>query len=56
MNYENPHTKVKSPLISPELYDFALTFKDRIEAEIAYSRDFEFDYFGYKTLERSYLL
>lgn len=56
MNYENKHTKVKSPLISPELYDFALTFKDKIEAEIAYSRDFEFDYFGFKTLERSYLL
>jgi Ribonucleotide reductase, all-alpha domain len=30
--------------------------KDRIDAEIDYSRDFEFDYFGFKTLERSYLL
>ncbi len=55
-NYENAFTKEKSPLISPELYEFAQTHKDRIEGEIAYSRDYEFDYFGYKTLERSYLL
>jgi ribonucleoside-diphosphate reductase alpha chain len=55
-NYENAHTKVKSPLISGDLYEFASEHKDRIAAEIAYSRDFEFDYFGYKTLERSYLL
>ena len=28
----------------------------RIEAAIDYDRDFDFDFFGYKTLERSYLL
>lgn len=54
--YENEYTKEKQPLISEEIYAFAREFKDRISAEIAYSRDFEFDYFGFKTLEKSYLL
>jgi ribonucleoside-diphosphate reductase alpha chain len=55
-NFENAFTKEKSPLISEEIYAFAIENKNRIEAEIAYSRDYEFDYFGFKTLERSYLL
>ena len=29
---------------------------DRFDSEIVYDRDFDYDYFGYKTLERSYLL
>lgn len=29
--------------------------KETLEAAIDYRRDFEFEYFGYKTLERSYL-
>ena len=44
------------PLISEEIFGFAQKHKDRIMKEIAYSRDFEFDYFGFKTLEKSYLL
>jgi len=55
-NYEDEYTKVKQPLLSKEIYEFALEYKDRISSEIAYSRDFEFDYFGFKTLEKSYLL
>ena len=55
-HFENAFTKEKTPLISEELYAFANEHKNRIEAEIAYSRDYEFDYFGFKTLERSYLL
>jgi ribonucleoside-diphosphate reductase alpha chain len=55
-NFINPKTKEASPLISKELLDCAIKFKDRIDKEIAYSRDFEYDYFGFKTLERSYLL
>jgi ribonucleoside-diphosphate reductase alpha chain len=45
-----------SSLISEELYEATVEHKDRISAEIAYSRDMEYDYFGFKTLERSYLL
>lgn len=55
-NYQNEFTKEKQPLISDEIYAFAREYKDRISTEIAYSRDFEFDYFGFKTLEKSYLL
>ncbi|MCM2349936.1 MAG: ribonucleoside-diphosphate reductase subunit alpha [Bacteriovoracaceae bacterium] len=55
-NYENEFTKEKQPLISDEIFAFAREHKDRISSEIAYSRDFEFDYFGFKTLEKSYLL
>ncbi len=55
-NYKNEFTNEAQPLISQEIYNFAREYKDRISAEIAYSRDFEFDYFGFKTLEKSYLL
>ncbi len=55
-NYTDKYTKVSMPLISQELYDTAHANADRIGSEIAYSRDFEYDYFGFKTLERSYLL
>ena len=55
-NYESEYNKEKQPLISKEIYEFAREYKDRISTEIAYSRDFEFDYFGFKTLEKSYLL
>lgn len=43
-------------LVSYELYDFIINNKDIINEEIAYDRDFEYDYFAFKTLERSYLL
>jgi ribonucleoside-diphosphate reductase alpha chain len=54
--YKNEFTGEHQPLISEEIFGFANHHKDRIMKEIAYSRDFEFDYFGYKTLEKSYLL
>ncbi len=55
-NYKNEFNQEHQPLISEDIYHFAREHKDRISTEIAYSRDFEFDYFGYKTLEKSYLL
>lgn len=55
-NHTDKVTGELMPAISKELYDLADEHKDRISAEIAYSRDFEYDYFGFKTLERSYLL
>ena len=44
------------PLIDEKLYENCVKHRDRLDAEIAYSRDFEYDYFGFKTLEKSYLL
>lgn len=55
-NFKNEFTGEHQPLLSKEFYEYAREHKDRISSEIAYSRDFEFDYFGFKTLERSYLL
>ena len=54
--FKNEYTGEKQPLISKEFYEYCREYKDRISTEIAYSRDFEFDYFGFKTLEKSYLL
>ena len=42
--------------ISQELYDVTDTYSDIIDARIQYDRDYLFDYFGFKTLEKSYLL
>jgi ribonucleoside-diphosphate reductase alpha chain len=54
--FKNEFSGESQPLVSKDFYDYVLKYKDRIATEIAYSRDFEFDYFGFKTLERSYLL
>jgi ribonucleotide reductase alpha subunit len=43
-------------LISDELYDIVKTHKDKLNSYIDYNRDFVFDYFGFKTLERAYLI
>jgi ribonucleoside-diphosphate reductase alpha chain len=54
--FKNEFTGEHQPLVSKEFYEYCREYKDRISTEIAYSRDFEFDYFGFKTLEKSYLL
>ena len=43
------------PAISKTFYDLVCANADAIEAMIDYDRDFMFDYFGFKTLERAYL-
>lgn len=47
---------VPNPLISDELYDIVMKNKEKINNYIDYTRDFLFDYFGFKTLERAYLI
>lgn len=44
------------PMISEEVYDIVMANKDRLDAAIVYNRDFNYNYFGFRTLERSYLL
>lgn len=46
----------RNPLVSDEVYDVVMRNKEKLNTYIDYSRDFEFDYFGFKTLERSYLM
>ena len=43
-------------VVTDEYHDLVCQFKDDYEKMIDYSRDFMFDYFGFKTLERGYLL
>lgn len=50
------HTKEAMPMINKECYDIIQKHADRLNSAIIYDRDFSYNYFGFKTLERSYLL
>jgi ribonucleoside-diphosphate reductase alpha chain len=50
-NHNNP-----VPLVSEELYNVVNKNKEKLNTCIDYQRDYLFDYFGFKTLERAYLL
>lgn len=43
-------------MISEFHYNIVMKHKDRLDSAIVYDRDFKYNYFGFKTLERSYLL
>lgn len=43
-------------LISKDVYDIVMRNKEKIEKVIDHSRDFTYDFFGFKTIEKSYLL
>ncbi|XP_072938619.1 ribonucleoside-diphosphate reductase large subunit [Epargyreus clarus] len=55
-NITNPHTKKRAPMISEFHYNIVMKNKERLDSAIVYDRDFKYNYFGFKTLERSYLL
>ncbi|KAA8587091.1 hypothetical protein FQN60_000927 [Etheostoma spectabile] len=55
-NYVNPLNKRHSPMISKETLDIIRENKGRLNSAIIYDRDFSYNFFGFKTLERSYLL
>jgi ribonucleoside-diphosphate reductase subunit M1 len=54
--YTNPHNGKHSPMVSKELLDIVMENADRLNSAIIYDRDFGYNFFGFKTLERSYLL
>ena len=54
--YIDPKTNEKAPLISDEVYSVIMKNADVLDSTIIYDRDFRYDFFGFKTLERSYLL
>lgn len=54
--YVNPRTGQESPLLSDEVYEAIMANAEMLDSSIIYNRDFNYDYFGFKTLERSYLL
>ena len=54
--YVNKKNGNPSPLVSDEVFVIVVENAELLDNEIRYDRDFDYDYFGFKTLERSYLL
>lgn len=54
--YVNPRTDKKAPLLADDVYQVIKDNAEKLDSTIIYNRDFNYDYFGFKTLERSYLL
>ena len=54
--YVNPRTDKKAPLLADDVYKIIKDNAEKLDSTIIYNRDFNYDYFGFKTLERSYLL
>jgi len=52
----HPRTGEPAQLIADDVAEIVTRNAARLDAAIVYDRDFEYDYFGFKTLERSYLL
>jgi len=55
-NYVNPRNNQDAPLLSDEVFKVIQENSAFLDSHIIYTRDFNYDYFGFKTLERSYLL
>ena len=54
--YINPKTGKNASLLSKEIYGIINKNAAILDSSIIYDRDFSYDYFGFKTLEKSYLL
>jgi len=54
--YIDPKTGQNASLIAQDVYDIIMNNKDVLDSSIIYDRDFRYDYFGFKTLTRSYLM
>ena len=55
-HYHDPKNGKTAPLISEEIYQIVQENAELLDSTLIYDRDFGFDYFGFKTLEKSYLL
>ena len=55
-NYVDPKTGLKAPMIADDVYDIIMKNSKDIDSQIIADRDLDYDYFGFKTLEKSYLL
>jgi ribonucleoside-diphosphate reductase alpha chain len=54
--YVDPKTNENASLIADDVYRVVMDNKDVLDSSIIYDRDFRYDYFGFKTLTRSYLM
>jgi len=52
----NHHTRKPAPLVSEEVMQVIEKHHEWLQSIVDYSRDFNYEFFGYKTLEKSYLL
>jgi ribonucleoside-diphosphate reductase alpha chain len=55
-DYIDPKTGENASLVADDVYEIMMENKDRLDSSIIYDRDFRYDYFGFKTLTRSYLM
>ena len=55
-NYIDPKTNQRASLLADDVYEVIMNNKEFLDSSIIYDRDFKYDYFGFKTLSRSYLL
>jgi ribonucleoside-diphosphate reductase alpha chain len=55
-NYIDPKTGQNASLLADDVYEIITNNKDILDSSIIYDRDFRYDYFGFKTLTRSYLM
>lgn len=55
-NYVDPKTGGKAPLIADDVFKIIMDNKERLDAAIVHHRDYNYDFFGFKTLEKSYLM
>ena len=54
--YVDPKTNKKASLLADDVYAVIEKYSELLDSTIIYDRDFGYDYFGFKTLEKSYLL
>ncbi|MFN5633056.1 MAG: ribonucleoside-diphosphate reductase subunit alpha [Flavobacteriia bacterium] len=54
--YIDPKTGQKAALVADDVYQIIMNNKELLDSSIIYDRDFRYDYFGFKTLTRSYLM
>lgn len=55
-HYVDPKTNQNASLVAEDVYNIIMDNKDVLDSSIIYDRDFRYDYFGFKTLTRSYLM
>lgn len=55
-SYIDPKNQKSAPLIAQDVYEIVKQHAEQLDSTIIYDRDFAYDYFGFKTLEKSYLL
>ena len=54
--YIDPKTNLPATLLADDVYQIIMDNKELLDSSIIYDRDFRYDYFGFKTLTRSYLM